>query len=165
MSPHDAPAAAERTVRVRLMRPTERGAVRNLGARLFERYGGYEGALDGWLRHPAVVTVVADAGRGGPRGFALIGRQDPGGAPEAYLLAIGVDPALQASGWGSALLDEAIAQTRRRAARWGVEVLRLDVAESNTAGQRLFARGGFVPVGPGEPYKSGEASIRMQRPL
>ncbi len=151
--------------RVRLMRPTERGAVRNLGAPFFEHLGGNRSALDGWLRHPAVVTVVAEGGRARPAGFALVGRLEVDGVAEAYLLAIGVAEDHRGQGLGRALLDTAIEQAALRARRWGVTTLRLDVEAANHAGQALFAGGGFEVVGPGEPYTGGQRSVRMERPL
>ncbi len=150
---------------VRLMRPTERGAVRNLGAPLFARLGGYEQALDAWLRHPAVVTVVADAGRAGPQGLALVGRLDAAPRPRAYLLAIGVGEAARGRGLGRRLLEAAIEQARRRAARWDVRELQLDVAVDNAGARALFEGSGFVGQGPGEPYANGQASLRMTLPL
>ena len=149
---------------LRLMRPTERGAVRNLGAPLFEHLGGYREALDRWLRHPSVVTVVAP-GSPGPVGFALIGCLHAGPEPEAYLLAIGVAPSHRGRGLGRALLHEAVEQARRRARRWQVRCLRLDVHQENAAARALFTAAGFVPLGPGQPYARGQVSLRMERPL
>jgi ribosomal-protein-alanine N-acetyltransferase len=151
--------------RVRLMRPTERGAVRKLGAPLFEDLGGYDAALDAWLRHPAVVTVVADAGRGRPDGFALVGRLDRDRRPEAYLLAIGVAEGLRGGGVGRALLEAALEQAERRAARWGVDRIALDVAADNAPARALFAAAGFETLGPGEPYANGQPSLRMGRSI
>lgn len=151
--------------RVRLMRPTERGAVRNLGAPLFEHLGGYREALDGWLRHPAVVTLVAPGDPKGPAGFALVARLEPPGAAEAYLLAIGVAPSHRGRGLGRELLRAAVEQAERRAERWGVRTLRLDVAIDNVAAQALFGGAGFLPLGPGQRYASGQESLRMERAL
>ena len=155
--------------RVRLMRPTERGAVRNLGAPLFDHLGGYWDALDGWLRHPAVVTVVSHGGDGGQggglTGFALLGRLAAADVPTAYLLAIGVCARHRGLGLGRELLDAAIEQTNRRASRWGVSTLRLDVATDNSAARALFAGAGFVVLGPGEDYAAGQHSVRMELPV
>lgn len=151
--------------RVRLMRPTERGAVRLLGAALFAGFGHYEAALDRWLRSPAVVTVVADRGQGNPLGFALVGRVDPGGGPGACLLAIGVHDDVRRAGWGRALLASAVAEATRRCARWGVDRLALDVAEDNGGARALFADAGFAEAGPGSPYATGRPSIRLERAL
>jgi ribosomal protein S18 acetylase RimI-like enzyme len=139
--------------------------VRNLAAPLFAHLGGYEQALDAWLRHPAVVTVVANQRGLGPIGFALVGRLDSGDIAEAYLLAIGVDPQQRRRGLGRDLLDAAIEEAGRRAERWGVSALRLDVASDNPAGRSLFAGAGFIAAGPGQDYARGQASLRMVRPL
>ncbi len=147
------------------MRPTERGAVRNLGVGLFAGFGRYEEALDAWLRSPAVVTVVADRGRGGPLGFALVARVDHGEGPAAELLAIGVHQKLQGGGWGRALLEGALGEVSRRSQRWAVDRLALDVADDNDAARALFLRAGFEDVGAGTPYETGRPSIRMERPL
>lgn len=74
-----------------------------------------------------------------PVGFVLA--RDLGG--EVEILSLGVLPQWRRRGIGRALLDDVVAETRRRD---GSSVV-LEVAAANTAAQRLYAGAGFVRVG------------------
>jgi ribosomal-protein-alanine N-acetyltransferase len=80
----------------------------------------------------------------GQDGFALV-RVLP---PEAELLTIAVDPAVQGQGHGTALLADVL----HHAAQSGVEVLFLEVASDNAAARALYERAGFAQVGQRKGY-------------
>jgi ribosomal-protein-alanine N-acetyltransferase len=64
-------------------------------------------------------------------------------AGEAELESIGVAPAAQRAGTGTALLSELIAEV----SRVGASEILLEVRESNLVARRLYARSGFAEVG------------------
>lgn len=70
------------------------------------------------------------------RGF-LLGRVVAG---EAELLTVAVDPAARKQGIGAALIQDFLAEAARR----GAESVFLEVAETNAAARRLYARAGFA---------------------
>lgn len=82
------------------------------------------GAAVGWARLPRVL-----------RGIGRVDRRHPR-APHWYLFAVGVDPAHQGRGVGSALLDAVLAECDRRRAGSYLEA-------STEANARLYARHGF----------------------
>ena len=63
--------------------------------------------------------------------------------PEAWVQSIAVRRDAQRQGVGRALLDELLAEARRR----GVRKVLLEVAVDNAPAQRLYAAYGFEPIG------------------
>ena len=53
----------------------------------------------------------------------------------------------------------------RRAVSRAISALRLTVAETNVAAQRLYARAGFHVVDGSASYDRGQRALRMVRPL
>lgn len=149
------------TATLRPMRPTDRAALARLGESVFSRFGRYEGALAGWLRHTQVRTVVAQAD-GKAIGFAMVGPvPDALGGTDAYLLALAVDEEARRRGVGRGLLAAAVDEARRGRRRWGTEQLRLDVAEDNDAAIGLFRSAGFVDAASAEVYAGGQSALSM----
>jgi ribosomal protein S18 acetylase RimI-like enzyme len=153
--------------RLRALRPTDRSALARLGTDLFRPFGDYSSALPDWLRRPGVWGRVLDDGRGRPAGLALVtitrsrNRQHHG-----YVLAIGVAEGLQRGGWGRLLLDEGLAELRKRKKRFDLETVRLTVAPDNEAAMRLFESAGFRSMPHEiEHYEDGQRAIRLSRPL
>jgi ribosomal protein S18 acetylase RimI-like enzyme len=89
-------------------------------------------------------VLVATVG-GEVAGYVRLGRATPLRASDHVLTIAGlaVDPALQRQGIGSALLEAAAAEARRRGARR----LTLRVLGPNEAARRLYERAGFVVEG------------------
>ncbi|MCP4871646.1 MAG: GNAT family N-acetyltransferase [Proteobacteria bacterium] len=147
------------------MRPTDRAALARLGHTVFARFGRYEGALAGWLRHTQVRTVVAQAD-GRAIGFAMVGPvPDADGGTDAYLLALGVDESARRQGIGRDLLNAAVEEARKGSRRWGTDQLRLDVADDNVAAIALFRAAGFEDASSGETYAGGQSALSMVLPL
>ena len=87
------------------------------------------------------------------------------GVDELHLLNITVHPGHQGRGLGSALLDEVVAEGRRR----GLASLWLEVRRSNARAQALYRRRGFAEVGLRRGYYPAagrrEDAIVMSRAL
>lgn len=97
---------------------------------------------------PALIGRIA----GAPGGFGLVWRSgdEPLGFvlgranhARAEVLSLGVAPAARERGIARALMHAAIDRVSRR----GLPALYLEVAEDNTAAQRLYRALGFAPVG------------------
>ena len=76
---------------------------------------------------------------GAPAGLAVADKQ---GTRVGYLGSLYVRAAARGTGLGAELVREAIVRLRAE----GVEVLELDVLESNTAARAIYERWGFTPV-------------------
>jgi ribosomal protein S18 acetylase RimI-like enzyme len=83
----------------------------------------------------------------------------------ADLLALAVLSAFQRRGIGSKLLTHVIEVAERVAPSSRITTLRLTVAETNVAAQRLYARAGFRVVDGSATYDRGQRALRMVRPL
>jgi ribosomal protein S18 acetylase RimI-like enzyme len=97
-------------------------------------------------------------------GFYMEG-QSPNAEVVADLLALAVLPAFQHRGIGSKLLTHVIEVAERVAPSSRITTLRLTVAETNVAAQRLYARAGFRVVDGSATYDRGQRALRMVRPL
>ncbi len=100
------------------------------------------------LDQPTVQAVFDDR-----HGFALF-RVLP---PEAELLTIAIDPAVQHQGRGRALLASGLSDL----AASGVNAVFLDVAEDNTAARALYARLGFEEVSRRPAYYRRDDGARV----
>ena len=83
----------------------------------------------------------------------------------ADLLALAVLPVFQRRGIGTKLLTHVIEVAERVAPSSRITALRLTVAESNIAAQRLYERAGFHIVDGSANYDRGQRALRMSRPL
>lgn len=83
-------------------------------------------------------------------GFVLI----RSAAGEAEILTLCVDPAVRRQGLAENLLREALAETARR----GGEAIFLEVAATNLAARRLYAKFAFKEVGLRKGYYGGEGA-------
>jgi len=145
--------------------------VAQLASEVYRDLGEYGAVMPQWLLQPGVVAWIDDA-HGERRGFAVLGfyvDQVPRGGVTrtvADLLAIGVLPAYQRHGLGSRLLAHVIRVVGAVAPAHGIHELHLTVSHTNLAGQRWYARSGFVAV-PGDhgTYANGQRAIRMARAL
>ena len=109
---------------------------------------------------------MAEDSRGELLGFSILTVFREGTSYHSYLLGIGVHRSVQRRGTGFLLLEATIAEAMRIGRRWGVEELRLTVAESNVAAQALFARSGFAAqAGSTAHYGSGQQAMTWIRPL
>jgi ribosomal-protein-alanine N-acetyltransferase len=75
----------------------------------------------------------------GDDGFALLQILPP----EAEILTLAVDPAVQGQGLGAVLVELAAAHVAGK----GAETIFLEVAEDNAAARALYARTGFTEIG------------------
>lgn len=96
----------------------------------------------------------ADSGGGGIAGFAGLFVS----GPQADILTIGVEPALQGRGLGGALLDALLA----RAGELGCSAVHLEVRADNAAALALYAARGFEPVGTRPGYYRGADAVLMR---
>jgi ribosomal protein S18 acetylase RimI-like enzyme len=94
--------------------------------------------------------------------------QCPGEAPEtkvADLLALAVAAPVRGRGIGRALVAHVVARARDVARRHGISALRLEVAEGNAAGRRLFESAGFAYQGAEGSYPRGQKALHMSLDL
>ena len=140
----------------------------NIAAKVYRDLGDYGSILPGWLEHPGVLPHV-DVEDGHRRGFILLGFYSPDGEDAVFasdLLAIAVAPRYQRQGVGRNLLRYAIEISRLAASGGAVPEMRLTVAETNVAGQRLFQNHGFQVLDQQHgSYDGGQRAIRMHLPL
>ena len=120
---------------------------------------------------PELIGRIAQA----PGGFGLLSRceDEPLGFvlgrtnhARAEVLSLGVSPVARERGIARALMKAAIDQVSRR----GLRALYLEVAEDNTAAQRLYRALGFAPVGrrPGyyaRPETQAVDSLTLRRAI
>jgi ribosomal protein S18 acetylase RimI-like enzyme len=141
------------------------------GAEAYRDLGDYTRILPSWLEQPGVLAWIDHDLHGRGRGFAMLGfyLEDAGpNAPSdviADLLALAVLPSFQNKGIGTKLLHHVIEVAERVAPTSRIPSLRLTVAESNAAAQRLYARNGFRVVEGAATYDRGQRAIRMARAL
>jgi ribosomal protein S18 acetylase RimI-like enzyme len=138
------------------------------GAEAYRDLGDYTRILPSWLEQPGVLAWIDQDGAGRGRGFAMLGfySEDTSGKQVvADLLALAVLPVFQRSGIGSGLLAHVIEVAERVAPSSHISQLRLTVAETNVAAQRLYARAGFRVVDGSATYDRGQKALRMARPL
>lgn len=141
--------------------------MRDLTARLFLAYGSYDDYVGDWFRDAAVSTYLGlETGR--PAGFAMLAVYPDAPIPKgagplvSELLAIAVEPELQARGLGGRLLDHCLALASDPGA--GIREMRLSVAEANARGRRLFASRGFRVREGYAVYPAGQRALMMRRP-
>jgi len=142
------------------------------GAEAYRDLGDYTRILPSWLEQPGVLAWIDHDLENRGRGFAMLGfyMEDPGlaGSPSqviADLLALAVLPAFQHRWIGTKLLHHVIEVAERVAPSSQILALRLTVAETNSAAQRLYARNGFQVVDGSATYDRGQRALRMARPL
>ncbi len=143
------------------------------GAEAYQELGDYTRILPSWLEQPGVLAWIDYDVQGRGRGFAMLGfyldepAASPNGSPPvvADLLALAVLPSYQRRGIGTRLLHHVIEVAERVAPSSRIATLRLTVAETNTAAQRLYARHGFRVVDGSATYDRGQKALRMARPL
>ncbi|HEV7558592.1 MAG TPA: N-acetyltransferase [Kofleriaceae bacterium] len=139
------------------------------GAEAYRDLGDYTRILPSWLEQPGVLAWIDHDMQGRGRGFAMLGfyMEDERSQQQviADLLALAVLPSFQKRGIGRKLLDHVIEVSERVAPSSRIAALRLTVAESNVAAQRLYARAGFHIVDGSATYDRGQRALRMARPL
>lgn len=154
--------------------PLDHDWIRDLAAEVYGQLGDYGRIIPAWLIHPGVLAYVDQEDAGAPsavrRGFFLLGFYEP---PEiapgqfvADLLAIAVAPRYQRRGIGRALLEYAVETAASVTGNGVVSQIRLTVADTNLAGQRLFTSCGFRVLDENHgSYDGGQRAIRMGRSL
>ena len=138
------------------------------GAEAYRDLGDYTRILPSWLEQPGVLAWIDHDLQGRGRAFAMLGfYMEPNSNAEvvADLLALAVLPAYQRRGIGTKLLAHVIEVAERVAPSSRISALRLTVAESNIAAQRLYARAGFRIVEGSATYDRGQRALRMARKL
>jgi ribosomal protein S18 acetylase RimI-like enzyme len=139
------------------------------GAEAYRDLGDYTRILPSWLEQPGVLAWIDHDLQGRGRAFAMLGFYMEGQTPNAEvvadLLALAVLPAFQRRGIGSKLLTHVIEVAERVAPSSRITTLRLTVAETNVAAQRLYERAGFRVVDGSASYDRGQRALRMVRPL
>jgi ribosomal protein S18 acetylase RimI-like enzyme len=139
------------------------------GADAYRDLGDYTRILPSWLEQPGVLAWIDHDLQGRGRAFAMLGfyleAPNPNAEVVADLLALAVLPAFQCRGIGSKLLTHVIEVSERVAPSSRIAALRLTVAETNTAAQRLYARAGFRVVDGSAVYDRGQRALRMVRRL
>jgi ribosomal protein S18 acetylase RimI-like enzyme len=137
------------------------------GAEAYRELGDYTRILPSWLDQPGVLAWIDHDLQGRGRAFAMLGFYVDGPNAEvvADLLALAVLPAFQRRGIGSKLLTHVIEVAERVAPSSRISALRLTVAESNIAAQRLNMRPGFRTHDGSATYARGQRALRMSPPL
>jgi ribosomal protein S18 acetylase RimI-like enzyme len=141
--------------------------IAQLATEVYRDLGDYGQVMPQWLVQPGVLAWLDDDA-GLRRGFAVLAFYVDHGLHRtvADLLAIGVVPAHQRAGIGSALLGHVVAVVSAVGPAHGITDLRLTVAHTNLVGQRWYHKSGFRPVeGDHGLYANGQRAIRMARPL
>lgn len=155
---------------IRRATPADFAWIRSLAAESYRELGDYGAIIPAWLDHAGVLAYVdEDGGSDGAkhrRGFILLGFYEPSGRTDgayvADLLAIAVSPRHQRHGVGRGLLGFAINMARLAARQNPVTEMRLTVADTNTAGRRLFDSAGFRVLDASHgAYDGGQTAIRM----
>jgi ribosomal protein S18 acetylase RimI-like enzyme len=139
------------------------------GAEAYRDLGDYTRILPSWLEQPGVLAWIDYDLQGRGRAFAMLGfyleTPTPSAEVVADLLALAVLPAFQRRGIGSKLLTHVIEVAERVAPSSRITTLRLTVAETNVAAQRLYLRAGFRVVDGSATYDRGQRALRMVRSL
>ena len=139
------------------------------GAEAYRDLGDYTRILPSWLEQPGVLAWIDHDLPGRGRAFAMLGfyleAPNPTSEVVADLLALAVLPAFQRRGIGGKLLTHVIEVAERVAPSSRIAALRLTVAETNVAAQRLYERAGFRIVDGSASYDRGQRALRMARPL
>lgn len=153
----------QRRIFLRPAKAGDVGYIKDLGRRVFERYGPYEEMLPDWFREGSAVTLLTLIDDE-PVAFAMLGvpwRQ--GHMPRtAELLAIAVEPKRQHLGIGGLLMERIEKEARERK----VDLLILHTAVGNTAAQKLFSRSGFSAVEMKKDfYPNGQDAIMMYKEI
>lgn len=141
--------------------------VRTLSSRVFSVYGDYGTLLPEWMVHPAVMTYIAEED-GKPIGFTMLGLYVPDRQRGyvADLLAIAIIPNGQGKGHGKTMLDHAIGTAGSLGKRMPVREIRLDVADTNARGRKLFESRGFELCEEDHGYyQGGQRALRMRKKL
>ena len=154
---------------IRRAEPADHRWIIATGAEAYRDLGDYTRILPSWLEQPGVLAWIDHDLMGRGRAFAMLGFyvEVPSLSAEvvADLLALAVLPVFQRRGIGTKLLTHVIEVAERVAPHSRISALRLTVAESNTAAQRLYARAGFHVVEGAATYDRGQRALRMVRPL
>jgi ribosomal-protein-alanine N-acetyltransferase len=147
----------------RLANENDLGFIKRLSAMVFSKYGAYDEIVLGWLLEPEVLTVIIAAGAE-PQGFAMVTleRERWFEPRRAHLLAIGIYPAQQRKGIGSALL----AHMEEMARRYGAEEMLLWTAVENRQALSFFENAGFDVVGSKDRYyPRGQSALALAKKL
>jgi ribosomal protein S18 acetylase RimI-like enzyme len=105
--------------------------------------GRVRGSFERLVQEPALGRVwIVEEGDGSPAGYVVLtlGFSMEFGGIDAFVDDLFLRPGHRGRGLGSALLDEVLAECRRR----GVRALHLEVARENTAARELYRKFGFV---------------------
>jgi ribosomal protein S18 acetylase RimI-like enzyme len=143
---------------VRRARLEDDGAfVAKVGGETLARFGDYEKLLPEWMERSDISTWVAMLD-GRAVGFTLLGAFcDPLTGRYADLLAIAVEPQMQAQGVGRLLPRHAL-----RTSASGFSELRLSVAQTNLPARKLFEAEGFSYIDRElGTYSQGQLALRM----
>lgn len=143
-SPADSPALARMLWDFNTEFDTPTPPVDELGARL--------------TRLLAQSTTFAVIAEGPTRGFGLVTlRTNVWSGTTALLDELYVEPAGRGAGWGSALLDLAMSEARRR----GATEFEVEVDEPDTDAQRFYARHGLPLI----DAQSGDRAFIIRREI
>ena len=152
---------------LRPARPEDAEFLAELAGEAFATYGDYRPVIEAWAGDPHVEVTLAlhDGARAGAAFLVFL---RPGEAPDtkvADLLALAVAAPLRGRGIGRALVAHVVARARDVACRHGISVLRLAVAEGNTAARRLFESAGFAYHDAEGSYPRGQKALHMSLDL
>jgi ribosomal protein S18 acetylase RimI-like enzyme len=154
---------------IRRAEPADQPWIIATGAEAYRDLGDYARILPSWLEQPGVLAWIDHDLHGRGRAFAMLGFYLEPTAPRAEvvadLLALAVLPAFQRRGIGSKLLGHVIEVTERVAPASRIAALRLTVAETNVAAQRMYERAGFRVIDGSTSYDRGQRALRMARAL
>jgi ribosomal protein S18 acetylase RimI-like enzyme len=154
---------------IRRAEPADHRWIIATGADAYRDLGDYTRILPSWLEQPGVLAWIDHDLVGRGRAFAMLGFYvevpSPSAEVVADLLALAVLPVFQRRGIGTKLLAHVIEVAERVAPLSRISALRLTVAETNTAAQRLYARAGFRVVEGSATYDRGQRALRMMRPM
>ena len=154
---------------IRRAEPADHPWIVETGAEAYAELGDYTRILPSWLAQAGVLAWIDHDLQGRGRGFAMLGFYLEAGSPRAEvvadLLALAVLPAFQRRGIGTRLLSHVIEVSERVAPTSRISALRLTVAETNVAAQRLYERAGFRLIDGSTSYDRGQRALRMARAL
>lgn len=142
----------------------DREFLESLAGEAFRLFGNYGRLLRGWSEEPGVHTYVAREDRARV-GFVMLGfyyQDHERRGVYGDVLAIAVAHTQRGRGVGRLLLRHAVEMSYQARRTLDVREVRLSVADSNLAAQRLFTSEGFRegPEARGR-YDGGQEAIRM----
>lgn len=140
----------------------------HLSASAFAPFGDYRETFGQFLGQSATVAWIAQV-NGARAGFIICLILEEKDAPQQLfieVLAIAVEPQWQKKGIGQKLLRKIQECAQACSAKWGVQSVQLNVADTNEPAKRLFYKLGFEILSADDGvYPHGQKSMRLCWPV